>query len=77
MKTRYRGFTIDVRREKCLGGWEMIYYTVMRDSDGWFFQDNFCDTEDTIQTMTRAMKYQIDDYLDNPEEEEMLNWDED
>jgi hypothetical protein len=50
----------------------MIYYTVVRESDGWFLEDSFCDTADTIRTMTQAMKYRIDDYLQNPKEYEEL-----
>jgi hypothetical protein len=34
MKTSYRGFEIDVKREKSLGGWSMLYTTIFRESKG-------------------------------------------
>jgi hypothetical protein len=70
MKTNYRGFTINVEREKCLAGHSMLYWTVIREADGWFFEDNFADTEDTAQTITQAMKHRIDDYFLHPEDYE-------
>ena len=34
MKVNYRGFEIEAKREQALGGWNNIYYTVMRESGG-------------------------------------------
>ena len=31
MKATYRGHEIEVTREKCLGGWSQIYFSVFRD----------------------------------------------
>lgn len=30
----YKGFEIEVKRERCLGGWDMVYFSVSRNSDG-------------------------------------------
>lgn len=67
MKVIYKGFEIDVRREKCLAGYPLLYFTVMRLSDGWFFQDGFYDSEDTVKDTIEGMKNLVDDYLENPE----------
>ena len=31
----HRGHTILVSREPCLGGWDMTYYSIYRESDGY------------------------------------------
>ena len=74
MKTIYKGFEIDVRREKCLGGWSQLYWSVSRISDGWEMISDFADTEDTPATLTQCMKNRIDEYLANPELYEVDGW---
>lgn len=66
MKTTYKGFTIEVKREQCLGGWSQLCWTVVRQSDGWEMICDFADTEDTEQTLTECMRMRVDDYLEDP-----------
>lgn len=70
MKSIYRGFEIEVKREKCLAGYPLVYYLVFRLSDGWDMVDGFMDTEDTVRTVLKDMKSIIDDYYENPGEYE-------
>lgn len=67
MKTTYKGFEIEAKREQALGGWTNIYYTVMRESDGWFLCDSFSESEDKIKDFIKDLKNTVDDYLQNPE----------
>jgi hypothetical protein len=63
MRTTYRGYEIKVTREKCLGGWSMLYYYVMRLEDGWFAVDSFEDSAETVRGMIGHMKNRIDNEL--------------
>jgi len=68
MKVVYRGHEIEVKRERCLGGWSELYTTVFRLSDG---LECVCDCEDSgerVVDQVRYMKERIDDELasDNP-----------
>lgn len=64
----YRGFTIDVWRDECLGGWSMIYYSIVRDKDGWELDCGFYDSEDPLMEFAEDCKHSIDDYFENPED---------
>lgn len=68
MLTKYAGFEIEVERAKSLGGWEQLYYTVIRMSDGWIFQDSFEDSEETLGDKTQQLKNLVDDYLKHPKD---------
>lgn len=60
MKVNYKGYEIDVRREKCLGGWSMLYYSIFRESDGYECASSFSDCTDTVQDYIGYMKERID-----------------
>lgn len=68
MRVDYRGFEIEANREKSMGGWSNIYYTVMRKEDGWFLEDSFYGGEDRIGSFVEDLKVLVDDYYENPEE---------
>ena len=68
MKVKYRGYEIEVKRERCLGGWSELYTTIYRLSDG---LECVCYCEDSAEKVVdqvRYMKKRIDDELasDNP-----------
>lgn len=67
MKIRYRGFEIEVKREKCLAGYNLLYYTVVRD-DGYFLIDRFSYSADTVREMIGYLKQNVDDYIEHPED---------
>lgn len=70
MKVEYRGFEIDVRRERCLGGWDMLYTTIMRISDGWFLEDTCEDSGEKVRDQVRYMKGRVDNFILHPEEDD-------
>lgn len=74
MKVKYKGFEISAEREKALGGWENLYYYVMREEDGWFLIDNFTTGSDTIPEMINYLREMVDDYFENPQDYEDESW---
>ncbi|MFQ3543486.1 hypothetical protein Q7A53_05320 [Halobacillus rhizosphaerae] len=70
MKTIYRGFEIEVKREECLGGWDMIFYTVTEIETDWEMLSGHYDSEDTEEDVMNGFKNSVDDYYENPEEYE-------
>lgn len=63
----YKGFEINVNREMCLGGWEMVYYSVYRVSDGLELICNFREGC-TVREVVKEMK----ELIDTPDELEDL-----
>jgi hypothetical protein len=68
MKINYKNFEIDVHRDKCLAGYNLVYYSVFRNSDGWELTSGFYDTADTVRDIIKDMKSLVDDYVENGEE---------
>jgi hypothetical protein len=60
MIAHYKGYEIKVTRERCLGGWDMLYYYIMRERDGWFCVDNFEDSAEKVRDMVGYLKQRID-----------------
>lgn len=60
MKAHYRGYTISAKRERALGGWDNLYYSIYRDSDGREMVCNFTTGEDTVRDYILYMKERID-----------------
>lgn len=70
MIVNYKGFEIDVCREKCTAGYDLVYRNVFRIEDGYHFWADFSDSADTIREHVKDMKFQIDEYLKNPKQYE-------
>lgn len=70
MKEVYKGFEITISREECLGGWENTYWTIIRQSDLWIFEDDFTEGNDSLETIMEFLKAHVDDYLENPQDYE-------
>ena len=63
MKTTYRGCEIEVARDKCLGGWDMLFFSVF---DGNYeVTSGFSESSDTVREFMKDMKMlgQWDTYL--------------
>lgn len=60
MRLIYRGHEITVTRERCLGGWDMLYTAIFRVSDG-YECTSFCeDSGEKVRDQVRYMKQRID-----------------
>lgn len=73
MKVDYKGFEINVEREKALGGWDSTYYYAMEKETGFMLVDSFSDSTDTVREWIKDLKRNVDDYLENPEQWEEEN----
>lgn len=63
MKSTYRGHEITVTREKCLGGWAMLYFSIFRVSDGYCCEDSFEDSDHTVRELHGHLKARVDNEL--------------
>ena len=63
MTTSYRGHEISVTREKSMGGWSQVFFSVFRESDQYECVSGFSDSADTVRTWIRLLRERIDDEL--------------
>ena len=63
MKAVYRGHEIEVKRDRCLGGWQMLYYSIFRLSDGFECMSGFEDSAEKSQDKIAQLKERIDNKL--------------
>ena len=68
MKVTYKGFIIDVKRDWAIGGWENIYYSAYRISDGWCLEESFTNSAEMVKDLIEEMKELVDLYLENPKD---------
>lgn len=68
MKTSYRGFEIETKREQCLVGYKLLYYSIFRELDGWELDSGYSEGNDTVRSMVGHLKRWVDDYYENPSE---------
>lgn len=64
MKVEYRGFNLEAKREKCVAGYPLVYFSVVRISDKRIMADSFADTADSVRTIIRCLKNRADQYHD-------------
>ena len=67
MKTIYRGFELNVERDQCLGGWDMIYYQAYT-PDGVEVIASFTEEETTVREFMKTLKGMVDDVISNPKD---------
>ena len=66
MKTIYKDCEIEVTRDKCLSGWDMLFYSVF--DDGFEVTSGFSESSDTVREFIKDLKRLVDDYRENPED---------
>jgi hypothetical protein len=59
VKVEYKGYEIDVYREKCMGGWGMLYYSVFT-IDGHECLSNFEGSEEAVRDKIGQLKELVD-----------------
>lgn len=67
MRVSYKGFEVEVKRDKCLAGYSMLYYTVFQIESGFCLADGFEDSSETTRGKVKQLKLLIDDYIENPD----------
>lgn len=66
MKTTYKGCEIEVFRDQCLGGWEMLFFNVF---DGNYeVTSGFSESSETVREFIKGLKELVDDYREHPED---------
>lgn len=65
MKIFYKGCEIEATRDKCLGGWDMIFFSVF--DDGFEVTSGFSESSETIIECIKGLKEIVDDYRTHPE----------
>lgn len=65
MKATYRGCEIEVTRDKCLGGWDMLFFDVF-DGD-YEVTSGYSESSDTVREFIKGLKEVVDDYREHPE----------
>lgn len=57
---KYKGYTIEAYREKCMGGWPTLYYSIIRDEDGFECVSDFEDSKEKVRDKIKQLKSRID-----------------
>jgi hypothetical protein len=70
MKLEYKGFDIEVNKEKSVGGDEFLYYSAFRKNDDWELTSGSVAASNSVREWVNDMKKLVDEYLENPEEYE-------
>jgi hypothetical protein len=68
MKVEYKGFDVDARRDRSMGGETLLYYSVFRKKDGYEVTSGFSYGTDPIPTFIKYLKDMVDDFIENPQD---------
>lgn len=67
MKITYRDWELNVTRDQCLGGWEMIYYQAYS-PEGTEVICDFTEEQTTVRQFMQTLKSIVDDIISNPKD---------
>jgi len=67
MKITYKGFDIEAKRERSMGGETLLYYFIFRQSDGFEVTSGFSYGTDKICDFISYLKDIADDFLEDPQ----------
>ena len=60
MKIKYKGYEVEAKREKSLGGGVLLYFNIFRKSDGYECLSSFEDSTETVRYKIKELKECID-----------------
>jgi hypothetical protein len=63
MKAIYKGHEIEVCRDECLAGYQLLFYSIFRLSDGYECDSGFSEEETTVRNMIKNLKERVDNEL--------------
>lgn len=66
MKTTYKGFEIEVKKDEDCTGAKGIAFNIIRLSDKWILDDSFEYDKGKLKDKLESLKSTVDDYLENP-----------
>lgn len=64
MKTHYRGFELEAKREKCLGGYPLLYFTIYS-NEGREWVCNYEDSDEKIIDKIDDLKKWVNEYYED------------
>lgn len=62
MKAKYKGYDIEVKRDDCLAGYSLLYYSILK--DGYEYDYRFEDSNETIHDAIEYLKKDVDYLID-------------
>lgn len=65
MKAIHRGHEITVTRSDCMAGYSMLYYGIIRLSDGWECTSGYTEDASTVRQYVGYMKERVDAELED------------
>lgn len=63
MKAIYKGHEIEAKRERCLAGYALLYWSIFRQSDGFEYDSGCEDSAETVRSMIGILKERVDNEL--------------
>ena len=72
MKKNYKGYEIEVTRGECGGGWDMLYYSVYRESDGLEVVCSFENSNENVRDMVESIKGRVAQFIETKGRSECL-----
>jgi hypothetical protein len=66
VKRVYRGYEIEAHRERCLGGWPLLYFSIFRVRDGRECVAGFEDSSERVVTKMKHLRERVDAELALP-----------
>jgi len=68
----HRGYKIEVKRERALGGWDNAYFSIFRVEDGLCVEDSFTEAEDPIRDIVKLLRKRVDELIETKGKSEHL-----
>jgi len=72
MKVYYKGYEVEVKREECMAGYKLVYFSVYRVEDGLCVVDSFDETKDTVRDYIKWMKGRVDEFIESKGASELM-----
>ncbi|UUV47034.1 hypothetical protein [Bacillus phage vB_BanS-Thrax5] len=68
MKAKYRGFELEAKREKSLGGWDCVYISAYSIDTGWELVADGYTGDITVREAMKELRDTVDNYHKNPQD---------
>lgn len=65
MKSKYRGYDLEVVRDNCMAGYPLLYYSIFKDGEE--IDNSFEDSEETVRGKLKQLKKEVDMRIEFPE----------
>lgn len=62
LKATYKGYELEVSKEKCMGGWSMVYFNIYA-PDGYECVADFTEDNSPLRTHMKWLKERVDEEL--------------